>query len=136
MTLWAARARARQDPHRGVLAAALDSKFSLIFGFDLVQLGLTGFDELLLQSGWIRGLYSVGRGGRGVIMFVAVTVIGVMSLDLRVLSGFFFSFGLFCGVRARFLVTVVEDTSIVRVVRLPTSLRTTRRPPSPAFFIL
>jgi hypothetical protein len=28
MTLWAARVRARQDPHRGVLAAALDSKFS------------------------------------------------------------------------------------------------------------
>jgi hypothetical protein len=25
---WAARVRARQDPHRGVLAAALDSKFS------------------------------------------------------------------------------------------------------------
>jgi hypothetical protein len=92
MTLWAARARARQGLHRGVLTAGLDSKFSLSLRFDLVQLGLTDFDELL-QSGWIRGLYSVGRGGRGVIMFV--TVIGVMVFDLR---GFLLFRGLFCGV--------------------------------------
>jgi len=30
MALWATRARARQALHRGVLAAALDSKFSLL----------------------------------------------------------------------------------------------------------
>ena len=30
MTLWAALARARQAPHRGVLAAALDSKFPVV----------------------------------------------------------------------------------------------------------
>ena len=69
MTLWAARTRARQALHRGVSAAALDCEFSLFFAYsDLVQLRLTDFDELL-QSGWIRRLYSAGRGGRGVIMF-------------------------------------------------------------------
>ena len=31
MTLWAARGRGRRDPHRGVLAAALDGRFSLFF---------------------------------------------------------------------------------------------------------
>ena len=34
------------------------------------------------------------------------------------------------------LVTVVEDTRIVLVVRLPTSLRTARGPSSPAFHTL
>jgi hypothetical protein len=39
MTLWAARARARQAPHRGVLAAALDSKSSRFFASNLASCG-------------------------------------------------------------------------------------------------
>jgi hypothetical protein len=99
---------------------------------------LTDVDELL-QSGRIRGLYPAGRGGREVIMFVAV--IGVMVFDLRGLSGFSFLSGYSAGcLRAGFLnsvwVLVVEDTHIVLVLRLPTSLRTTRGPSSPAFHTL
>ncbi len=42
MTLWAVRARARQALHRGVLAAALDSKFSLFFA-SIITIGVDWF---------------------------------------------------------------------------------------------
>jgi hypothetical protein len=126
MTLWAALARARHAPHRGVSAAALDSKFSLFFGFDLEQLRLTDFGELL-QSGWVRGLYSAGRGGRGVIMF-DVIMESWFSTFVCGLSGVAFLLGCAVGcLHAGFeqhLVTIVEDTHIELVVRLPTSSTT------------
>lgn len=50
-TLWAARGRAQQDPHHGVLAAALDRKFPFILRFDLDTIGVDLiFDELTCCS--------------------------------------------------------------------------------------
>ena len=66
MTPWAARARARQAPHRGVLAAAPDSKSPRF----LLRSELCIAYLLLQQSCWICGLYSTGRGGCGIMMLL------------------------------------------------------------------
>ena len=82
---------------------------------------LIDFLMKLLQSGWIRGLYSARCGGRGVITFVLfdLSSIGIMSgllfCGVQILYRRAFCMG-FCAV----FVTVVEDMLIELVVRLCT----------------